>query len=117
VKRVTEKQRLDQHDKQTAAIRNVIHEGRRLAVQTRKDIRTLAAAQKKTDESLKAQSTRCISLLRINLLHYPFHPGRNAILDIGCKAPREIGKPEGLAAFIPALLPHAQRWYVAEHIV
>jgi septal ring factor EnvC (AmiA/AmiB activator) len=61
VKRVTEKQRLDQHDKQIAAIRNLVHEGMRLVVetrrdiaQTRKDMRTLAAAQKNTDESLKA---------------------------------------------------------------
>ena len=51
---MTEKQRLDQHDKQIAAIRNVVQQGMRLVVQTRKDIRTLAAAQKKTDESLKA---------------------------------------------------------------
>jgi Spy/CpxP family protein refolding chaperone len=58
---VTAKQRLDQHDKQIAAIRNVVHEGMRLVVETRKDIaetrkdmRTLAAAQKKTEQSLKA---------------------------------------------------------------
>jgi hypothetical protein len=57
---VTAKQRLDQHDKQIAAIRNLIHEGMRLVVETRKDMRTLAAAQntltaaqKKTDQSLK----------------------------------------------------------------
>ena len=58
---MTEKQRLDHHDKQIAAIRNLVHEGMRLVVetrrdiaQTRKDMRMLAAAQKKTDESLKA---------------------------------------------------------------
>ena len=51
---MTEKQRLDQHDKQIAAIRNVVQQGMRLVVQTRKDMRTLAAAQKETDESLKS---------------------------------------------------------------
>jgi len=51
---VTEKQRLDQHDKQIAAIRDLVQQGIRLMVQTRKDVRILTAAQKKTDESLKA---------------------------------------------------------------
>ena len=58
---LTTKQRLDQHDKQSAAIRNLIHEGMRLGVEIRKDmatmrkeLRQLAAAQKKTDESLKS---------------------------------------------------------------
>ena len=48
------KQRLDQHDKQIAAIRNLVHEGMRLVVETRKDMRAMAAAQKKTEQSLKA---------------------------------------------------------------
>jgi hypothetical protein len=51
---VTAKQRLDQHDKQITAIRNLVHEGMRLMVEFRKDMRALAAAQKKTDQSLKA---------------------------------------------------------------
>jgi len=60
VKGVTAKQRMDQHDKQIAAIRNLVREGMRLMLETRRDIaetrkdmRALAAAQKKTDESLK----------------------------------------------------------------
>jgi hypothetical protein len=55
------KGRLDKHDRQIAAIRELIHEGMRLAIDTRKDIRARAAmqkatatAQKNTDASLKA---------------------------------------------------------------
>ena len=55
---MTVTQRLDQHDKQ---IRDLMKEGikmvvetRRLALETRKDLRELAAAQKRTDESLHA---------------------------------------------------------------
>jgi spore coat polysaccharide biosynthesis protein SpsF (cytidylyltransferase family) len=55
------KERIDKHDCQVAAIRELIHEGMRLTVDTRKDIRVLAAmqrataeAQKSTDASLKA---------------------------------------------------------------
>ena len=51
---LTVKLRLDQHDKQIAAIRNLIHEGMRLMVETRKELRALTAAQIKTDRSLKA---------------------------------------------------------------
>jgi hypothetical protein len=51
---MTAKQRLDQHDRQIAAIRNLVHEGMRLVVETRKDMRAMAAAQKKTEQSLKA---------------------------------------------------------------
>jgi hypothetical protein len=51
---VTAKPRLDQHDKQIAAIRNLVHEGMRLMVETRKEMRALAVAQRKTDQSLKA---------------------------------------------------------------
>jgi regulator of replication initiation timing len=65
---MTVTQRLDQHDKQIAAIRDLVKEGikmvvetRRLALETRKDLRKLAAmqlataeAQKRTDESLQA---------------------------------------------------------------
>ena len=58
---LTAKQRLDQHDRQIAAIRNLIHEGMRLVVegrretvQLKKDLRELAAAHKETERSLKA---------------------------------------------------------------
>jgi predicted nicotinamide N-methyase len=58
---VTTKERLDRHDRQIAAIRKLIEQGTRLVVGTRqdirllaKDIRTLAASQKKTDASLQA---------------------------------------------------------------
>ena len=54
-------ERLDKHDKQIAAIRDLVHEGMRLVIQTRKDIRKLAemqiataAAQQRTEESLQA---------------------------------------------------------------
>jgi hypothetical protein len=51
---MTNKERLERHDRQIAAIRNLVHEGMRLVVDTRRDIRTLAASQKKTDASLQA---------------------------------------------------------------
>ena len=46
--------RLDKHDRQIAAIRELVHEGMRLGIQSRKDIRALNAAQNRTDASLKA---------------------------------------------------------------
>ena len=65
---MTVTQRLDQHDKQIAAIRNLVKDGikmvveiRSLTLETRRDIRKLAAmqvsteaAQKRTDASLHA---------------------------------------------------------------
>ena len=58
---MTVTERLDRHDKQIAAIRDLVKEGmrmvvetRRLALETRKDLRELAAAQKRTDASLHA---------------------------------------------------------------
>ena len=51
---LTVKQRLDQHDKQVAAIRNLIHEGMRLMIETRKELRALTADHRKTEQSLKA---------------------------------------------------------------
>ncbi|HXK05793.1 MAG TPA: hypothetical protein VMS37_25555 [Verrucomicrobiae bacterium] len=58
---MTVKERLDQHDRQIAAIRGLIHEGMRLVVQTRRDLRKLAemqlatgAAQQKTEAKLQA---------------------------------------------------------------
>ena len=47
-------ERLDKHDRQIASIRELVQEGMRLVVQSRKDIRSLAAAQKRTDASLHA---------------------------------------------------------------
>jgi hypothetical protein len=58
---VTTKERVDKRDRQIAAIRELIHDGMRLVIETRKDLRTLATmqkatadAQKRTDASLKA---------------------------------------------------------------
>ena len=45
---------LDKHDRQIAAIRDLVHEGMRMMIETRRDLRALAAAQKKTDASLRA---------------------------------------------------------------
>jgi hypothetical protein len=60
-KKMSNKERLDQHDTQIAAIRKLIKDGMKLVVGTRQDIRFLAkdmiklqAAQRKTDASLKA---------------------------------------------------------------
>jgi hypothetical protein len=58
---MTVTERLDKHDKQIAAIRGLVQEGMRLVVETRKDMRKLAAmqlateaAQKRTEVSLRA---------------------------------------------------------------
>ena len=58
---MTVTERLDRHDKQIAVIRDLVREGmrmvvetRRLALETRRDLRELAAAQKRTNESLHA---------------------------------------------------------------
>jgi hypothetical protein len=57
---MTTKQHLDRHDQQIAAIRDLVREGmrmvvetRRLTVETRKDLRALAAAQCKTEQNLQ----------------------------------------------------------------
>lgn len=57
----TAKERLDKHERQLAihdrqikAIRDLVHEGIRMMIEFRKDMRALAAAQKRTDASLKA---------------------------------------------------------------
>lgn len=47
----TTKERLDTHDRQIAAIRSLIHEGMRLVVETRKDLRAIAIAQKRLEAS------------------------------------------------------------------
>jgi hypothetical protein len=46
-------ERLDKHDKQIAAIRNLVQEGMRLVIETRKDLRQLAAAQRRTEANLQ----------------------------------------------------------------
>jgi hypothetical protein len=43
---MTTKERLDRHDRQIAAIRDLVHEGMRLLIAPRKDIRVLVNAQK-----------------------------------------------------------------------
>jgi hypothetical protein len=56
---MTATQCVDKHDKQIASIRELLKEGtkmvveiRHLTLETRKDLRELAAAQKRTDASL-----------------------------------------------------------------
>jgi len=56
-------ERFDRHDRQIAAIRNLIQEGFRLVVETRKDFRTLAAMQKKTDEMQKRTEAKLEALI------------------------------------------------------
>jgi hypothetical protein len=58
---MTVEERLDRHDKQIATIGDLVKDGMRLVVETRKDFRKLAemqiatsAAQKRTEESLNA---------------------------------------------------------------
>jgi hypothetical protein len=46
-------ERLDRHDRQIAAIRALVQEGMRLVVETRRDIRALAIAQRRTEENLQ----------------------------------------------------------------
>ena len=50
---MTVTERLDRHDRQIASIRELVQEGMRLVVQTRKDIQSLAAAQKRTENNLQ----------------------------------------------------------------
>lgn len=48
------KQRPDKHDRQIAAIRTLLHEGKRLGVETRKDLRATAVMQNRTEAKLQA---------------------------------------------------------------
>lgn len=50
---MTTKERLDQHDTQIAAIRSLVREGMKLVIETRRDIRTLVAVQKRTERNLE----------------------------------------------------------------
>jgi hypothetical protein len=42
------------HERQITAIRNLVKEGTRMMLETRKDLRAIAAAQKRTDLKLEA---------------------------------------------------------------
>jgi len=64
---VTTKERLDRHERQIAAIRDLVHQGMRLVVDTRKDLRTLASLHVKLAEDqklLKAEVRAFINSLR-----------------------------------------------------
>jgi hypothetical protein len=50
---MTAKERLDQHDKQIKAIRGLVHEGMRLVILNRKDLRQLTAKQDRTEAMLQ----------------------------------------------------------------
>ena len=50
---MTTKEHLSLHDRQIATIRALIKEGMQLVVETRKDMRTILAMQKRTEEALK----------------------------------------------------------------
>jgi hypothetical protein len=55
--KMTEKERLarhDKHDRQIASIRELILQGMRMVVESKKDIRELRAAQRRTDAAVKA---------------------------------------------------------------
>lgn len=56
-------ERLDKHDRQVAAIRNLIQEGMRLVVETRKDFRIIAAMQKRTDEMQQRTEAKLEALI------------------------------------------------------
>ena len=53
VESVTTKERLTLHDRQIAAIRSLVQKGMRLVVDTRKDLRKLAATEQRTQEKLE----------------------------------------------------------------
>lgn len=57
---MTVKERLDQHDKQIKAIRELVHEGMRLVIQSRKDVREIHAMHK----SLGAKQDRTEAMLQ-----------------------------------------------------
>ncbi len=51
---MTTKEHLEKHDRQIAAIRDLVQQGMRSVLETRKDIRALTVAQRRTDASLRA---------------------------------------------------------------
>ena len=50
---MTAKEDLSLHDRQIATIRSLIQEGMRLVIETRKDMRTILAMQKRNEEAIK----------------------------------------------------------------
>ena len=59
-KPVKTEERLDKHERQIAAIRELVHEGMRLVIRGRKDIRALNAAQIRTETpASRRSSTAC----------------------------------------------------------
>jgi len=51
---MTTTERLDRHDRQIAAMRALMQEGVRFMIETRKDLRAIAAMQKRTDAKFEA---------------------------------------------------------------
>jgi hypothetical protein len=50
----TTEERLDKHDRQIAAIGDLVQQGMRLVVLTRRELHALTIAQRKTDATLRA---------------------------------------------------------------
>jgi len=50
---MTTKEHLSLHDRQIATIRALIKEGMHLVIETRKDMRTILAMQKRNEEAIK----------------------------------------------------------------
>ncbi len=51
---MTTREHLEKHDREIRAIKDLVREGVRLMIETRKDLRALTLAQKRTEASLKA---------------------------------------------------------------
>ena len=49
---MTAAEHLKLHDKQIAAIRALVHEGMKLVIETRKDMRLMLQSQKRTEKNL-----------------------------------------------------------------
>jgi hypothetical protein len=49
---MTTQQHLAQHDKQIGAIRDLVRDGMKLVIETRKDMREMLKAQKRTEKNL-----------------------------------------------------------------
>ena len=60
---MTTKEHLDKHDRQIAAIRALIQVGMRLMMETRKDFRTIANFQKRTDEMQRRTEAKLEALI------------------------------------------------------
>lgn len=46
-------EQIDRHERQITAICNLVHEGMRMAMETRKDLRALVLAQNRTEQNLQ----------------------------------------------------------------